>query len=256
MPPADSAGGILPEIGDEAARLAALAAQAGLPARLLGGLAFWVRCPSVRSGPYARGYDDMDFAVESRAATRLRDLLTGQGYRPDKFFNGLHGETRLYFAAPDGRWSIDVVIDELTMSHRLDLRGRLAGPGLTVPLADLLLSKLQVWEINSKDLGDALCLLADHPLGDDADPDAISLPRLAAVLGADWGFCHTTERNLGKLADQWAGQPVLDAACDVPVSIDRIGQAIEEAPKTRGWRMRSRIGERVRWYQTPEEVGH
>jgi hypothetical protein len=256
MPPAQPAGGIASAIPDEAARLAALVAQASVPARLLGGLAFWLSCPSVRSGPYARGYDDMDFAVEGRGANRLKDLLIGQGYLPDKFFNGLHGESRLYFAAPDGRWSIDVVINELTMSHRLDLRGRLAGPGPTIPLADLLLSKLQVWEINDKDLGDALCLLADHQLGDDSDPDAISLPRIAAVLGADWGFCHTAERNLGKLADRWAELPVPGACGDVPALIGRLRRAIDDAPKTRAWRMRSRIGERVRWYQTPEEVGH
>lgn len=256
MPPASSAGGILPDIADEAARLADLTKRAGLPARLLGGLAFWLRCPSVRSGPYARGYDDMDFAVESRAATRLKDLLIAQGYLPDRFFNGLHGESRLYFAAPDRRWSVDVVIDELTMSHRLDLRGRLSGSGPTIPLADLLLTKLQVWEINSKDLGDMLCLLADHRLGDDDDPEAIGLTRVAAVLGADWGFCHTAERNLGKLAGQWADRPVPDARCDVPSALGRLLRVIEEAPKTRAWRMRSRIGERVRWYQSPEEVGH
>jgi hypothetical protein len=211
----------------------------------------------VRDGPYARGYDDMDFAVAAQASPAFKDLLTGEGYLPDRFFNGLHGESRLYFAAPDGRWSIDVVIDELTMSHRLDLRGRLGGPAPTITLADLLLSKLQVWEITSKDLGDALCLLADHDLGDDdTDPDAISLARLTGVLGADWGFCHTTERNLGKLVGQWAELPAPTASRDVVGQIERLRQAIEAAPKTRGWRLRSRIGERVRWYETPEEVGH
>jgi len=148
--------GILADIRAEAERLGASALQAGLPARLIGGLAIWLRCPSVRSGPFARSYDDMDFALAGRGSAAFKEFLTAQGYLPDRFFNGLHGETRLYFAAPDGRWSIDVVIDELTMSHRLDLRSRLDGPSPTVPLADLLLSKLQVWEINRKDLGDTL----------------------------------------------------------------------------------------------------
>jgi len=245
------------DIRAEAERLAALTLTSGLSARLLGGLAIWLRCPSVRTGPYARGYDDMDFAVAARSAGALKDLLIEQGYQPDKFFNGLHGESRLYFAAPDGRWSIDVIIDELTMSHRLDLRGRLGGPAPTITLADLLLSKLQVVQINKKDLGDALCLLADHRIGDDdADPEVISAPRLAEVLGSDWGFCHTTEHNIGKLAGQWAQTPVPEAGCDVPGQLERLSRVIEAAPKTRGWRMRSRIGERVRWYQTPEEVGH
>jgi len=89
----------------------------------------------------------------------------------------------------------------------------------TVPLADLLLSKLQVWEINTKDLGDPLCLLADHRLSeDDSDAEAIGLPRIAEVLGADWGFCHTTERNLGKLAGQWGGRadPGSGSGCPRP----------------------------------------
>jgi hypothetical protein len=249
--------GILTDIRAEAERLSASALKAGLPARLIGGLAIWLRCPSVRTGPFARSYDDMDFAVAARGSAAFKDFLATEGYLPDRFFNGLHGETRLYFAAPDGRWSIDVVIDELTMSHRLDLRTRLDGPSPTVPLADLLLSKLQVWEINRKDLGDTLCLLADHRLGaDDSDPETISVQRITAVLGADWGFCHTAERNLGKLAELWTEEPLPAPAYEAGEQIESLRRAIDEAPKTRGWRMRSRIGERVRWYEVPEEVGH
>lgn len=245
------------DIHDEAGRLSSQVLESGLQARLLGGLAVWLRCPSVREGPYARKYADMDFAVSAKGAPALRELLESEGYLPDRFFNGLHGETRLYYQAPEGQWSVDVVINELTMSHKLDLRGRLDTPRPTIPLADLLLSKLQVWEINRKDLGDALCVLADHALTeDDSDPDGISRERIAAVLGADWGFCHTTERNLGKLAEQWAEAQVPGASCDVPGQIDLIRKTIDDAPKTRGWRMRSRIGERVRWYEVPEEVGH
>lgn len=252
-----SGNGILADIRAEAERLSASALQSGLPARLIGGLAIWLRCPSVRTGPFARSYDDMDFAVAARGSAAFKDFLAAEGYLPDRFFNGLHGETRLYFAAPDGRWSIDVVIDELTMSHRLDLRTRLDGPSPTVSLADLLLSKLQVWEINRKDLGDTLCVLADHRLGaDDSDPETISLRRITAVLGADWGFCHTAERNLGKLAELWTEAPLPAPPYDAGEQIESLRRAIDEAPKTRGWRMRSRIGERVRWYEVPEEVGH
>ena len=147
----------------------------------------------------------MDFAVSSSSATKFKALLVTQGYLPDQFFNGLHGATRLYYQEPAGRWSIDVVIDELVMSHKLDLRGRLDGPEPTVTLADLLLTKLQVWEINRKDLGDALCLLADHSLTeDDSDAEGVSLPRLRSVLGKDWGFCHTFERNARKVGELWA----------------------------------------------------
>jgi len=230
-------------------------------------VAFWLRCPSVRSGPFARGYADLDFAVGKPGSQRFRAILEGRGYLPDKFFNGLHDATRLYYGAPGGQWSVDIVIDELTMSHRLDLRGQLDGPGPTLSPADLLLTKLQVWEINRKDLGDAACLLADHGLAagpagagpagaGTAEVDVISLDRVTAVLGADWGFCHTAERNLGKVAELAAAEPLPGAGHDVAAQVRAVQAAIEAAPKSRSWRLRSRIGERVKWYETPEEVRH
>ena len=164
------------------------------------------------------------------------------------------------------------MIDELTMSHRLDLRGQLDGPGPTLSPADLLLTKLQVWEINHKDLGDAACLLADHGLtagpagastagastarASTAGAEEISLARVTAVLCGDWGFCHTAERNLGKVLELAAAEPLPGAGHDVAAQVRAVQAAIEAAPKSRSWRLRSRIGERVKWYETPEEVRH
>ena len=248
---------ILADIREEAKRLAGVAVSLGLSARLIGGLAIWLRCPSVHDGPFARSYQDMDFAITSAASTKFKALLMTQGYLPDQFFNGLHGATRLYYGEPQGRWSIDVVINELVMSHKLDLRDRLDGAATTIPLADLLLTKLQVWEINRKDLGDTACLLADHGLTeDDADTDGISLPRLRAVLGKDWGFCHTVDRNAQKVAELWAQEPVPGATHDVAAQVSTLRQAIEDAPKSTAWKLRARVGERIRWYETPEEVKH
>jgi hypothetical protein len=255
--PAQAPRTISSDITEEAGALGAAVLDQQIAARLLGGLAVWLRCPSVRTGRFARSYGDMDFAVSKADAARLRVMFEDRGYLPDKFFNGLHGATRLYYAAPDGRWSIDVVIDELKMSHNLDLRGRLSGPRPSVSLADLLLTKLQVFEITGKDLGDALCLLADHGVAEsDGDADAISLPRLTSVLGADWGFCHTVEGNLGKVAELWRLVPMTGVTCDVSGQVQAIQAAIAAAPKSRAWKLRSRIGERIRWYETPEEVRH
>ena len=245
------------DIRGEAARLSAAVVDAGVAGRLMGGLAIWLRCPSAREPAYARSYDDLDFAVTTRSVAGIKTVLEAQGYLPDKFFNGLHGATRLYYRAADGRWTVDVVVDALVMSHRLDLRTRLDHRTPTVPLADLLLTKLQVWEINHKDLVDALCVLADHPLvEDDRDEEGISLPRIRAVLGADWGFCHTVEGNLRKVAGVWAEQAVAGRPFDPAAQVEALLRAIEAAPKSLGWKARARVGERVRWYETPEEVGH
>jgi hypothetical protein len=246
---------ILDGIHAEAERLCRATRAAGIPLRIMGGLAIWLTSPSVRRPPFARPYADLDFAGDRKAATRIKAFFVDEGYVAEKLFNALHGAQRLNFAAPDGRWTVDVILDELAMSHRLDLRGRTSGDGFTLDLADVLLTKLQIWEINRKDLGDALCLLADHALAEH-DADAIDLRRMRSVLGSDWGFCHTVERNLRQVAELWAVEPVEGAPYPVDAQVASLIDAIERAPKSARWKARARVGERVRWYETPEEVRH
>jgi hypothetical protein len=44
-----------------------------------------------------------------------------------------------------------------------------------------------------------------------------------------------------------------DTRC-VQARIEVLRSAIDEAPKSRRWRMRSRLGRRMPWYDLPEEV--
>jgi hypothetical protein len=244
------------DIRDEAARLAGGIAEVGLELRLMGGMAVYLASPSVRRPPYARDYGDLDFAVSSRDKKAATGFLEAAGYVGEKMFNALHGAQRLNFGHPQGRWPIDVVVDEIRMSHRLDLRGRLGGSGLTLDLADLLLTKLQIWEINPKDLGDIVGLLVDHDIAASDDPDVIDSRRLAAVTGADWGFAHTVERNLARAAEHGRALPVEGARHDLGSQVESLVQVIAAAPKSMSWKARARVGERVRWYETPEEVRH
>jgi hypothetical protein len=246
------------DIGAEAARLAAAALAGRLQVRLMGGVAIWLTSPSVRRPPYERGYRDLDFVAASRDRRALATLLDSMGYLPDRLFNALHGARRLNFAHPDGRWAIDVIFDELRMSHRIDLRGRLEGAQPTLDMADLLLTKLQIWEINLKDVGDAVCLLADHALSNAATgptSESIDLARITALCSADWGLARTVDRNLGKVIDQARAAPPVGASLDAAAAGATLRGAIEAVPKTLGWRARARLGERIRWYETPEEVG-
>jgi len=246
------------DISLEASRLTEAALTARLDLRLMGGLGVWLTSPSVRRPPYARQYQDLDFAASSSHRSRVAAFFESMGYRPERMFNALHGARRLNFLHPERRWSIDVIFDELRMSHRIDLRGRLGGPGPTLDLADLLLTKLQIWEINEKDVGDAVCLLADHELvidgGRSGSPKAIDLRRITALSSADWGLCHTVLRNLGKVTELARSAPPAGAPFEPAAQATTTLSAIDEAPKTVGWRARARVGERVRWYETPEEV--
>jgi len=252
------------EIEAEARRVVEAAIAQRLRVRLMGGIAFLIQSPSARRPPYERGYRDFDLVAHAKDVAALRRLLESEGYVGDKLFNAIHGAQRLVYTAPDGRWSVDIVIDQLVMSHTLDLKDRLVTDGLTLDLADLLLTKLQIWETNQKDIGDAVCLLADHPLaavkrlaaspGPDGSPAPIDLTRIRAVLAADWGYCHTAERNLGAVGELAARQPVSDAPYPVADQVAALLAEIAAAPKSLGWKARASVGERVRWYETPEEA--
>jgi hypothetical protein len=122
---------------------------------------------------------------------------------------------------------------------------------VTLPLADLLLTKLQVVSLNAKDLRDLCALLLDHDLG----ASGIDLERILAVTRADWGLEHTIHRTIATLGERIgdfglepdASRLVLDRA-------EAIGAALAAAPKSAKWKMRARIGERARWYEEPEEA--
>ena len=261
----DGAGSIASDIRAEAERLTTLIAAAGQPIRLMGGLAVWLVAPSVREQPYARSYADLDFAASGRDRAGTSGFFESAGYVPEKLFNALHGASRLNFRHPDGAWTVDVLFDELDMSHKIDLRRRLDGTAPTLDLADLLLTKLQVWEINRKDLGDIACLLADcavsagGPLSDPRPADAsraIDLERVVALTRVDWGLCHTVERNLRRVAALAAAEPPVGGSHDPVRAAEAILRVIDAAPKSTAWRLRARVGERLPWYQTPEEVRH
>ena len=251
---------LAPDIRAEAERLTGRVAAQGRPIRLMGGLAVWLVAPSVRRPPYARSYADLDFAAASTDRRGVAAFFEASGYVPEKMFNALHGATRLNFRHPSDAWTVDVLFDQVEMSHRIDLRGRLDGSQPTLDLADLLLTKLQIWEINRKDLGDIVCLLADVPLAASTGPGpgerAIDLARLTDLTRADWGLCHTIERNLARAADQARAEPPQGGPHDPLAAAESIRAAIDAVPKTAGWRLRARVGERMPWFQTPEEVRH
>jgi hypothetical protein len=247
---------IATDIRPEAERLSAAAAASNLGLRLMGGLAIWLVSSSVRIPPFARDYGDLDFAVRKRDSRAVTSFLEQQGYVPERLFNSIHGAQRMNFAHPERLWTIDVVVDGLRMSHLIDLRGRLEPGPPTIDLADLLLTKLQVWEINTKDLGDITCLLADRPLSDIADPEAIDTSRILALTGADWGICHTLERNLRDVAIYARERRPIDSTFDPVLQAETLLAAIAAGRKSIAWRVRARVGERVRWYETPEEIRH
>lgn len=240
----------------EGLRLARAAIDRGLPVRLLGGVAVWVRCESAKLPGIARTYGDVDVISLSGKTKQLNAFFEEMGYVADRYFNAIHGATRLNFMDPARNRPLDVLLDKFVMCHTIDFRKRLDNNELTIPLAELLLTKLQVVEINEKDLQDLTALFADHALGK-ADDDSIRLDQLLSVLNADWGFEHTVRANLSKvIAAAESFDLPEDVRSLVKSRVNELDDALAHGKKTIGWKSRAVVGERVRWYELPEDVRH
>ena len=240
----------------EAVGLVQGATAAGLPLRLLGGLGVRALCPDF--APRLRPGQDMDFATSGKARREVAVFLEKSGCTPDKLFNNLNGDRQMYFIAPSGR-PVDVMVDRLVMCHTLDLRPSFRNSSLTLDPADLLLSKLQIIELNAKDLHDITHLLSGVPVGRGAGGPVIDPARFGEVLAADWGWWRTTTGNLEKFPALLADSPDLKpegARFDPLAQAATLLEVAKSVPKTSKWKLRARVGDRVKWYELPEEVAH
>jgi hypothetical protein len=231
------------------------AEEAGLALRLFGGVAVWLRSDERTRTVLGRSYADVDFVAHRRGSRAVRDLLEASGYVPERTFNATHGASRLLFHASDGAFHIDVFLDHFEMSHELDFESRLEVEPLTLPAADLLLAKLQVAEINRKDLTDAAMLFLDHELADSDGPRRLNATYVSTVCAGDWGLFTTVSDNLEALAGVTPELPLEDAQrAALAGRIASLRERLEAAPKSRAWKLRAKIGRRKRWYEVPEEV--
>jgi hypothetical protein len=239
----------------EALGLARGAAEASLGLKLLGGLAVRVLCPEFP--PRLRAGQDMDFACVSKERKKVAEWLVGAGCEADRRFNNLNGDRQMYFNAPSGR-PIDVMVNQLTMCHNLDFRAGFGRQPFTIDAVDVLLSKLQIVELNEKDAHDIVHLLAGLPVGG-AGQASIDTDRFAKLMGADWGWWRTVTGNLEKVPALVADRPGLvppGATYDPLAQARQLLERAQQTPKSMKWKLRAATGERMRWYELPEEVAH
>lgn len=247
---------ILPDLQDEMYRLISEAQKQDIFLRVLGGLAIKVHSPHTSHRALERKYPDIDFVTDKAGAKKLTDFLPAMGYTPNKTFNTLSGDRRqLYYDEQYGR-QIDVFIGDFTMCHTLPLADRLELEPITIPLAELFLSKVQIAHLNRKDVLDLLALILDHEAGP-GDEETINTDLIAGLCAKDWGLYTTVSLNIQKLNDFLDNGEVDLDEVEVQTIKERLAaiqQAMDEAPKTLAWKMRSKVGTRVLWYEEVEEV--
>jgi hypothetical protein len=235
----------------EARRVAHAIEQRGISVRFVGGLGVALTCDAARRSPLARTYEDLDLAGRSKERKRIIELLESLGYEADREFNALNSDRRLLLHDRRNDRSVDVFIDEAELCHTIDLRDRLDQPGPALSPADLLLLKLQVVETTRKDLTDILAILVDHEVTAEGAP-GVDVSYLAALVSHDWGLWRTTTMVARRAADFATKLEGFQHAATVRARVEQLIEAFDAAPKSRGWRLRARVGDRKRWYELPE----
>lgn len=237
---------------DETDRLLAAAESEGLDVRALGGAAFGLRLAAVGGSPFTRIPKDIDLVTTAKNRSTLERLLVQEGYEADREFNLQSGHTRLLFWDRARGRQVDVFLDDFTMCHPIPLKPRLTTEPKTIPLAELLLTKLQIVELNDKDRSDLVVLLDAAEVGDRDGWLVINSRRVAELCAADWGLWRTVDMNLGRLREHVA--PRADQRGAAMQNITALADAIAAMEKSRKWKLRAKVGDRVRWYRSPEEV--
>jgi hypothetical protein len=250
-PVASRAGAPLEDPVGEARRLVEAATRKGVMVRVLGSVAVHLQAPD--PGPLlTRPIKDIDIVIRRGSRAAVTELLIAAGYVPDEMFNALQGARRLLFFDPRER-KLDVFIGDFSMCHVIPITDRLEHDPLTIPLAELLLTKLQIVELNETDQRDIYNLTYHHDVTS-GDRTGIEGDFIASLCAKDWGLWRTSKATIERCRTNLAAYD-LDAGASALITrrLEDLWALIENAPKTARWRLRSRVGDRVRWYDEPEE---
>lgn len=234
----------------------------GLTMRTVGSVAIWQSLGTDlrrRFGEVRRSPHDVDLLAPSGSSDLIKKLFAAVGAEPDERLIAWHGKDRhRYFHDHSGPEpvEIDVFLGVPPLCHEIEFESRLDVPGPHMGVTDLFLQKAQVAEPDEKDLIDAAMLLLGHGASSSAEgyDGPIDAARVAGLLGRDWGFWHTATMNLEQIrarAIEFA-DPAESEALDAAIGVLR--RAIDEADKTRKWKLRKRLGTKVPWYTPVEDL--
>ena len=239
---------------DEAQRIISAANERKIILRLLGGIAFALRSPSAKTERLKRHYVDIDVMGLRKQRKDINELFLELGYTPRTTFNAMNGHSRLIYNDIGNERRVDIFLNTFEMSHKFDFTDRMKLHNLTLPLADLLLTKLQVYEITEREYKDVIALLKDFNFGtNDDDPNAINAKYIAKLTSEDWGLWRTVTLNLERIENSLQTYVLNEEERSlVNAKIDELRRVIDAEPKSLGWKMRARVGERVKWYELPE----
>jgi hypothetical protein len=236
----------------EALRIVGEADKQGIILRLMGAIAIRLHSPDYAflHEKMGRFITDIDFVGYEKQSSKIEKFFESQNYaRRILSYSFMLGGRMIFTNKSDGR-HVDVFLDRLEMCHKIEYKKRLEIDNPTVPLAELLLQKMQIVKISEKDIIDTTMLLLAHELGD-TDDNTINAKLISQILGSEWGFYYTVTTNLEKVDTLMREFEFLEEKDKEIVSkrIEDLMKRIDEEPKSRSWKIRAKVGTSKKWYK-------
>jgi hypothetical protein len=268
----------------EAEKIVEEAKRKGIPLRILGGLGIAIRCRNCRDfaaklGRVGTGvgqsqeYSDIDLVSYRKHREEVKSFFDEMGYAKRRATLSSAASERQIYYHPKGWFYVDVFFDKLLVAnHPIDFRGRLELDYPTVTVTDFLLEKIQMWEaFSEKDLKDCLLLFKAHDVKEKEAGEGIDASYIAKLFSEDWGFWYTATTNLKRIhtfvseLDKFGPEAGIDPQHvlkkdreEIAEKIESLLKAIDNTPKSLGWKMRAKVGVKKKWYnpvERPETVG-
>ena len=244
----------LGNIVEETKRILLESKKRGIVLRLFGGMAIRLHSPSATHRSLERKYADIDFMALKKQSKEIRKLFADLGYTSRDVFNALQGDRRLIFQDLENNRRIDIFLNIFAMCHTFDFSDRLTIDTDTISLADLLATKLQVVEMTEREYRDITALVHDHEIGDSDAPETISGKYLANLCADKWGVYKTFTTNIANVISRLDQTSLEEKDKQIVVNrLEDLRRRIEAVPKTVRWKARARLGEKVQWYELPEQ---
>jgi len=242
---------------NEAVKIVEKAREKDIILRLIGAVAIKFHSPkfSFLQEKLGRELSDIDFVAYGRQRQEIAKFFLDIGYECDRrIISSLIPTSQYVFEGSSG-FHVDVFFDKLEMCHTIDFKDQLEADYPTISLANVLLEKMQIVQLNEKDVIDTIVLLREHGVGE-GDVETVNFTHISRLLSKDWGFCYTVTTNLKRIKDEFLpsyGLPDEDKT-NVEDKIDMLLEKIEEEPKSLGWKMRAKVGTKKKWYRDVEEL--
>ncbi len=188
-------------------------------------------------------YRTLDFCGLGSESSALVECLSGLGYRLNEGATKSLGNNGLIFDAQGWWFRVQVSLNFLQMFQRLDISRHLAQDPFSLSPSLLLLAYLEKTDPSQVELQELSALCLDHPLGaGNSAADQIDLDLLCQLFGNDWGWYRAAEMSLAGLAQKASNW--LDEAESKQLDkwIGELTRAMQQAPKSLRWRLRSVAG--------------